>query len=554
MLAFVGSDYARKGLDLLIDALALLERAPAARPLALAVIGRDRREAAWQRRAARRGVAQRLRFLGFRRDVASLLAGSDGLVLPSYFDAFGNVVAEAMACGTPVIASARCGGSEWIREGENGFVLARQDAALLAQQLRALLAIGELAPLRAAARRQAEGYAWDATSRRARVLPRAGSGAAARAASAPVTTPPEFSEAAVLGEARRRTGLEHFGDPAFQEPLRRLLHSLEHEAALHEIGRLTWFERVVGVLVNRLRTEDWIARHPEILAERIEQPVVIVGLPRTGTTMLHRMIASDPSVLSLRWYESRNPAPFPDSEGAARDPRIEDAEREVAMMLETVPGPAGRAPDGRARARRGDPADRARVRVVESGGLLPRARLRRLAGDAGRHAGLPPPRSRAALSHLAEAPARRDRQALGAEGAVPPGVPGRPLQRVPRRARGADAPRPGRDGAVARELRAHAVPLNSDRVDPLEIGAHWGRKLAWATGRALRARAGREDRFLDVDYEALVSPTRSPARAASTPSRTCRSASRRWRACASGRSRTRATAGRCIATRWRSSA
>jgi UDP-glucose:(heptosyl)LPS alpha-1,3-glucosyltransferase len=163
VLAFVGSDYGRKGLELLIEALGLLERdLPAIRrPYAVAVLGRDRREAAWRRLAARHGVAGRVRFLGFRRDVPELLAGSDGLVLPSWFDAFGNVVAEAMACGAPVIASARCGGSEWIVDGENGYVVARQQPELLAQRLRALIERGDAAALRDGARRRAERYGWE---------------------------------------------------------------------------------------------------------------------------------------------------------------------------------------------------------------------------------------------------------------------------------------------------------------------------------------------------------------------------------------------------------
>jgi UDP-glucose:(heptosyl)LPS alpha-1,3-glucosyltransferase len=162
VLAFVGSDFGRKGLDLLIDALALLEREPARRGHLVAVIGTDHREEKWRRAAARRGVAHRLRFLGFRRDVPALLAGSDGLVLPSWFDAFGNVVAEALACGTPVVASASCGGAEWIREGENGFVVPRQEAACLAQKLRALLDLEEPGALREMARRTALAYPWEA--------------------------------------------------------------------------------------------------------------------------------------------------------------------------------------------------------------------------------------------------------------------------------------------------------------------------------------------------------------------------------------------------------
>ncbi len=143
--------------------------------------------------------------------------------------------------------------------------------------------------------------------------------------------------AAVLAEAERRTGLHDFGDPAFRDPLERLLRSLREEARLNAVGRAMQFERNVGLLVNRLRTEDHYRRHPEIAQERIERPLVIVGLARTGTTMLHRMMASDPRWLALLWYESRNPAPFPGGEDAAVDPRITDAEAEVAAMLEGSP-------------------------------------------------------------------------------------------------------------------------------------------------------------------------------------------------------------------------
>jgi UDP-glucose:(heptosyl)LPS alpha-1,3-glucosyltransferase len=163
-LVFVGSDFGRKGLDLLIDALAELEGEPslAKRRYAVAVVGRDHREAQWQQRAARRGVGGRLRFLGYRDDVPALLAGSDGLVLPSWFDAFGNVVAEALACGAPVVASASCGGAEWIRDGENGFVATRQEPACLARALRALLLRDDAGSLREMARRTALAYPWDA--------------------------------------------------------------------------------------------------------------------------------------------------------------------------------------------------------------------------------------------------------------------------------------------------------------------------------------------------------------------------------------------------------
>ena len=151
-----------------------------------------------------------------------------------------------------------------------------------------------------------------------------------------------FDEKTMLDDAIRRAGLgpgSDFGDDSFREPMRRLLVALDEEARLHPIGRVTQYERVVGLLVNRLRTEDHIRRFPEILEEVIERPFAIVGLGRTGTTMLHRTIASDPKVFSLKWYESRNPAPFSESEHerAGADPRIADAEAEVEMMLEASP-------------------------------------------------------------------------------------------------------------------------------------------------------------------------------------------------------------------------
>lgn len=141
----------------------------------------------------------------------------------------------------------------------------------------------------------------------------------------------------IVREARQRaSGLSNFGDPSWEEPARRLLESLEEEAKLHEVGRATMRERVVQMLENRLRAEEHFVRHPEIASEEITRPLAIVGLARTGTTMLHRTIASDPRILTLLWWESRAPAPLLEPvEGT--DPRILSAEAEIAAMVEAVP-------------------------------------------------------------------------------------------------------------------------------------------------------------------------------------------------------------------------
>ncbi len=143
----------------------------------------------------------------------------------------------------------------------------------------------------------------------------------------------------ILKEACVTTGLRDFGDDSFREAMRRLLESLEGEARLTDLGRGMQRVRIVGLLVNRLRSEEAFRKNPEILDEEFRSPLVIAGLPRTGTTMLQRLVASDPERMALFWWESRNPAPFPAERKSpdGRDPRIADAQAEVAAMIEGAP-------------------------------------------------------------------------------------------------------------------------------------------------------------------------------------------------------------------------
>jgi hypothetical protein len=146
-----------------------------------------------------------------------------------------------------------------------------------------------------------------------------------------------LEEEVVLSEARRRAGLEDFGDELFLDPMRRLLDGLENEAGLHALGRVTMYERIVGSLVGRLSAQDYFVRHPEIEDEEIVAPTVIVGLARTGSTMMHRLLSADPAVYAVRWWECRAPSPYPGSDWRREDPRIADAHTEVAAILEAAP-------------------------------------------------------------------------------------------------------------------------------------------------------------------------------------------------------------------------
>lgn len=121
----------------------------------------------------------------------------------------------------------------------------------------------------------------------------------------------QITPEALLAAATERTGLADFGDPAFRERLDVLCGSLRDEAGLSDTGVGIVFEQLVGNLVNRLRLEDLVVAHPEIADIAIERPIIICGLPRTGTTHLHNLLAADPALRYLPYWESLEPFPAP---------------------------------------------------------------------------------------------------------------------------------------------------------------------------------------------------------------------------------------------------
>lgn len=132
-----------------------------------------------------------------------------------------------------------------------------------------------------------------------------------------------LSEESLIRAARKASGLHNFVDDSFRVPMRRMLHSLDHEAALHPLGRVTMRESLVRALVNRLRLEDLSDRNPEIAETPVVNPVFVVGLQRTGTTLLQRLLSCEPRLRAMPAWEGLNPAPFPDSGNLGNpDPRI----------------------------------------------------------------------------------------------------------------------------------------------------------------------------------------------------------------------------------------
>lgn len=121
----------------------------------------------------------------------------------------------------------------------------------------------------------------------------------------------QLTPEALLQAATARTGLDNWGDNAFRERLDVLCASMVEDADLSDVGRAMAFEQLTGHLVNRLRLEDLIAANPEIESVEIERPIIICGLPRTGTTHLHNLIAADPALRYLPYWESMEPVATP---------------------------------------------------------------------------------------------------------------------------------------------------------------------------------------------------------------------------------------------------
>jgi sulfotransferase family protein len=148
----------------------------------------------------------------------------------------------------------------------------------------------------------------------------------------------DLDEGVLLAEARRRTRLEDFAeDETFHEALGRLIHSYETEAHLNVIGRLIARQGMIRLLVNRLSLVRDRARHPEIGGHEIRTPLFLTGLPRSGTMLLHALLAQDPeNRVPLQW-EVALPSPPPERDSRGTDPRIVAVERQLLWFRRLQP-------------------------------------------------------------------------------------------------------------------------------------------------------------------------------------------------------------------------
>ena len=116
-------------------------------------------------------------------------------------------------------------------------------------------------------------------------------------------------------QASAQTGLTDFGEQDYRERMSVLLRAFDELPEFTAFGRTYAFSLMLTFLKGRLRVIDHLKRHPEIFDIDVAAPMVIAGLPRTGTTHLHSLLAADPALRSLPYWEAQEPLPAPGEEG-----------------------------------------------------------------------------------------------------------------------------------------------------------------------------------------------------------------------------------------------
>lgn len=141
---------------------------------------------------------------------------------------------------------------------------------------------------------------------------------------ASIATSLEFNVDAFLTAASESCGLDNYGSEEYLEPLGVVCESITKESNFNSLGRITTHSHIMAALIARLRVEDFYNQHPEIEENEIVAPIIIAGLPRSGTTHLQNLIAADTNLRHLPWWEAIEPIPSKEEWGTTEG-RIERA-------------------------------------------------------------------------------------------------------------------------------------------------------------------------------------------------------------------------------------
>jgi len=148
---------------------------------------------------------------------------------------------------------------------------------------------------------------------------------------------PSLSPDAVVASARKAAGSADLGSDSYREPLEVFLRACVDEADLTTFGRILISKMLVAALANRIDLRRWTLDHPEVGDERIDSPWIIVGLPRTGTSLLSMLLGLDPVARPLRQWEAAHLIPPASLEEADQDPRIAQTAKELDGLMKLNP-------------------------------------------------------------------------------------------------------------------------------------------------------------------------------------------------------------------------
>ncbi|HME72362.1 MAG TPA: sulfotransferase [Myxococcota bacterium] len=143
---------------------------------------------------------------------------------------------------------------------------------------------------------------------------------------------------ALVSQARDSTGLDDFGEDSWSEGLERLVAALREEGALNAIGVQVAAGEIRTYLANRLRVTEWRRSHRELGAADVTPPIVIIGQGRTGTTILHDLLAQDPAHRVPLTWEVDRPLPPPETATYDSDPRIAEVQTQLDLTELVIPG------------------------------------------------------------------------------------------------------------------------------------------------------------------------------------------------------------------------
>ena len=155
----------------------------------------------------------------------------------------------------------------------------------------------------------------------------------------PMAATLDFSPDTIETAALEAAGVADLGDPLHRAPLEVLCETIPAEGNLSAMGLVSAHGQLVSFLRNKALAEDLLRRHPEIHDIEITAPIVIAGLPRTGTTHLHNLMSADPALRSLPYWESLEPVPPLDEQGRSFDvdPRWSRCDESLAGLNGALP-------------------------------------------------------------------------------------------------------------------------------------------------------------------------------------------------------------------------